>query len=136
MAVRLGLTVLAFRDDIVAYRRSRIIADQKPGGLLAPRACGRPLIPCGQLVTRLRPGRFRQASRSAAASASRQVITEWVGGAFEELPDQVRIILVSAEFSTEITSTVIWLNQTYNTDISCYQVIFYVVNGKPSHRRR
>jgi hypothetical protein len=33
--------------------------------------------------------------------------------------------LVSADFSTEITSTVIWLNGTYNTDISCYRIVPY-----------
>jgi hypothetical protein len=56
---------------------------------------------------------------------ARRKITEWVGRAFDELPDQVRIILVSQDFSTEITSTVLWLNGTYNTDISCYRVVPY-----------
>lgn len=64
-------------------------------------------------------------AHDADDSESRQIIAEWVGGTFDELPDQVRIILVSATFSTEITSTVIWLNQTYNTDISCYRIISY-----------
>ncbi len=32
---------------------------------------------------------------------------------------------MSADFSTEITSTVIWLNDTYNTDISCYRIVSY-----------
>jgi hypothetical protein len=54
-----------------------------------------------------------------------QIITEWVDEPFDELPNQVRIILVSANFSTEITSTVIWLNDTYNTDISCYRIVAY-----------
>jgi hypothetical protein len=56
---------------------------------------------------------------------ARRKISEWVGGPFDELPDQVRIILVSQDFSTEITSTVLWLNGTYNTDISCYRVVPY-----------
>jgi hypothetical protein len=56
---------------------------------------------------------------------ARAVITDWVEEPFDELPNQVRIILVSADFSTEITSTVIWLNGTYNTDISCYRVVPY-----------
>lgn len=43
---------------------------------------------------------------------ARRKISEWVGGPFDELPDQVRIILVSQDFSTEITSTVLWLNGT------------------------
>ncbi len=37
----------------------------------------------------------------------------------------MRIILVSQDFSTEITSTVLWLNGTYNTDISCYRLVPY-----------
>lgn len=56
---------------------------------------------------------------------ARRQIGEWVGGHFDELPDHVRIILVSQDFSTEITSTVLWLNGTYNTDISCYRVVPY-----------
>jgi hypothetical protein len=54
-----------------------------------------------------------------------QVITSWVEERIDELPDQVRIILVSADFSTEITSTVMWLNDNYNTDISCYRIVSY-----------
>jgi hypothetical protein len=56
---------------------------------------------------------------------ARAAITGWVEEPFDELPNQVRIILVSANFSTEITSTVIWLNDTYNTDISCYRIVPY-----------
>jgi hypothetical protein len=61
---------------------------------------------------------------------ARQAVADWVEGPFEELPDQVRIILVSADFSTEITSTVIWLNDTYNTDISCYRIVSYRLGGE------
>ncbi len=56
---------------------------------------------------------------------ARAAIAGWVEEPFDELPNQVRIILVSADFSTEITSTVIWLNDTYNTDISCYRIVPY-----------
>lgn len=56
---------------------------------------------------------------------ARQKITDWVDESFDELPNQVRIILVSQDFSTEITSTVLWLNGTYNTDISCYRIVPY-----------
>lgn len=48
-----------------------------------------------------------------------------VDSALEELPAQVRIILVSADFSTEITSTVLWLNANYATDIRCYRLVTY-----------
>jgi hypothetical protein len=56
---------------------------------------------------------------------ARSAITEWVGRSLDALPDQVRIILVSQDFSAEITSTVLWLNGTYNTDISCYRIVPY-----------
>jgi hypothetical protein len=56
---------------------------------------------------------------------ARDAITEWVEQPFDVLPDQVRIILVSQNFSAEITSTVLWLNGTYNTDISCYRIAPY-----------
>lgn len=59
------------------------------------------------------------------AQEAREAIAGWVEEPFEELPNQVRIILVSPDFSTEITSTVIWLNDTYNTDISCYRIVPY-----------
>src|SRR5215467_15677204 len=56
---------------------------------------------------------------------ARSAIAGLVEEPLDELPDHVRIILVSADFSTEITSTVIWLNGTYNTDISCYRIVPY-----------
>jgi hypothetical protein len=59
---------------------------------------------------------YSQASNLTVAEA-RQAIDDWVEEPLEELPDQVRIVLVSADFSAEITSTVMWLNGTYNTDI-------------------
>jgi hypothetical protein len=57
---------------------------------------------------------------------ARQQITDWVvDEPFDELPNQVRIILVSQDYSAEITSTVLWLNGTYYTDISCYRIVPY-----------
>jgi len=64
-------------------------------------------------------------ANSITVDEARQAVGDWVEGPVEDLPDQVRIILVSADFSTEITSTVIWLNDTYNTDISCYRIVSY-----------
>lgn len=59
------------------------------------------------------------------AQEARRAIEDWVEEPLDELPNQVRIVLVSADFSTEITSTVIWLNDAYNTDISCYRIVAY-----------
>ena len=56
---------------------------------------------------------------------ARRAILDWIDDPIDELPNQVRIVLVSADFSTEITSTVLWLNENYNTDISCFRIVAY-----------
>jgi len=58
---------------------------------------------------------------------ARDAIVEWIGEAIEELPNHVRIVLVSADFSTEISSTVLWLNENYGTDISCFRIVTYLL---------
>lgn len=52
-------------------------------------------------------------------------LTDWIEEPLEELPNRVRIILVSADFSTEVTSTVLWLNDNYGTDIACFRLSPY-----------
>ena len=37
----------------------------------------------------------------------------------------MRIVLISADFSTEVTSTVLWLNENYALDISCFRIVPY-----------
>ncbi len=44
-----------------------------------------------------------------------------------ELTDEVRIILVSADFSTEVTTAVIWLNR-HDLDITCVRIKPYRLN--------
>jgi hypothetical protein len=46
-----------------------------------------------------------------------------------ELTDEVRIILVSADFSTELTTSVIWLNR-HGIDITCVRLKPYHLNGE------
>jgi hypothetical protein len=46
-----------------------------------------------------------------------------------ELMDEVRIILVSADFSTEITTSVIWLNR-HGIDLTCVRIKPYRMNGE------
>lgn len=46
-----------------------------------------------------------------------------------ELTDEVRIILVSADFSTEITTSVIWLNR-HGIDITCVRLKPYRMNDE------
>ena len=61
------------------------------------------------------------------APQASQMLLEWVDNpdAIAQLSNRVRIILLSADFSTEITSTVLWLNANYGTDIRCYRLTPY-----------
>jgi len=63
---------------------------------------------------------------------SRRAIEEWVGdeGELVELSSRVRLVLASADFSTEITATVLWLTQEYGLDISCYRLVPYVLGSE------
>jgi hypothetical protein len=63
---------------------------------------------------------------------ARQAIEDWLevgqepdGDLPDVLPDRVRIILVSANFSPEVTSTVLWLNANYGLDIVCHRLVPY-----------
>lgn len=55
--------------------------------------------------------------------AAREQLVEFVTGNedFDELSDKPRIILCSEDFSTELTTTVLWLNQ-HGMDISCVRI--------------
>ncbi|KOV85545.1 hypothetical protein ADL03_13650 [Nocardia sp. NRRL S-836] len=59
----------------------------------------------------------------------RKVLTGWLGGT-EELSGDVRIVLVSAGFGTEITTTVLWLTTTYGLDITCTRLIPHRVGDR------
>ncbi len=43
---------------------------------------------------------------------------------------EVRIILASADFSQEITTTVLWLNDVYGTDIRCVRLSLYRLDDR------
>ncbi|MGV3771869.1 MAG: DUF4268 domain-containing protein [Verrucomicrobiales bacterium] len=65
-------------------------------------------------------------------TASRQAIIDFLEPDSEEeeaLSGAVRIILVSADFSTELTSTVMWLNK-FEIDITCIRLRPYKVAGE------
>jgi hypothetical protein len=67
-----------------------------------------------------------------AETKARNVVVEFLGlDSIEdaELMDDVRIILVSADFSPEITTSVIWLNQR-GLDIRCIRLRPYKMNGQ------
>ncbi|MGD8166661.1 hypothetical protein ACEXOS_005520 [Herbiconiux sp. P16] len=61
---------------------------------------------------------------------ARRTIADWIEEPIDELANQVRIILVSSDFSTEITSTVLWLNDNYGTDISCFRIVAYKLRNE------
>lgn len=63
--------------------------------------------------------------------AAQAVVAEHVEDAeFDELSSQVRIVLVAADFSTEITATVLWLNEQYGLDVQCWRLAPYAFGGR------
>lgn len=83
-----------------------------------------------QLVDTYRRHLTRLASPDADNAHS--LLLEWLAGV--EAPDildrRVRIILASAGFDTQITTTVLWLNELFGLDISCVRLTPYRVAGK------
>jgi RecB family endonuclease NucS len=63
------------------------------------------------------------------AESSLMEFLEWDERDEENFAQDVRIVLVSAEFSKEITSTVLWLND-YGLDIRCVRMKPYNDNGR------
>lgn len=64
---------------------------------------------------------------------ARRTLTDWLeeaGGDDAVVSGEVRIVLVSAGFGTEITTTVLWLNEVYNLDIACVRLVPHRVNGR------
>jgi hypothetical protein len=67
------------------------------------------------------------------AEGARAQLADWLedlGGESAVLERQVRIILASAGFDTQITTTVLWLNDVYGLDIMCVRLTPYRVAGK------
>jgi hypothetical protein len=64
------------------------------------------------------------ANISQAQEQMQEFITE--NDTFEQLSNRPRIILCSENFSTELTTTVLWLNQA-ELDISCVRIVPYKV---------
>lgn len=65
--------------------------------------------------------------------AARETLEQWTGAEPDEerqLSDRVRIILASADFSAEITSTVLWLTQQYRLDIACVRLVPYQLGAE------
>jgi hypothetical protein len=63
----------------------------------------------------------------------REQLADWldeVGGESAVLQRRVRIILASAGFDPQITTTVLWLNDVYGLDITCVRLTPYRLDGK------
>lgn len=78
-------------------------------------------------------GRHLRAVGSPDAERAREVLAEWledVGGEESVLERRVRIVLVSAGFDTQITTTVLWLNDVYDLDVTCIRLTPYRVGGR------
>ena len=58
----------------------------------------------------------------------RQILADWLDA--DELSGDVRIVLVSAGFGTEITTTVLWLTTTYALDITCIRLVPHRVGDR------
>ncbi|WP_063798727.1 hypothetical protein [Nocardia sp. NRRL S-836] len=59
----------------------------------------------------------------------RQTLTDWLDDT-DELSGDVRIVLVSAGFGAEITTTVLWLTTTYALDITCIRLTPHRVDDR------
>ncbi|WP_193607717.1 hypothetical protein [Nocardioides lijunqiniae] len=69
----------------------------------------------------------------ADAESARSRLLEWLDDPDEDehvLSRQVRIILASANFSQEITTTVLWLNEFYGLEMTCMRLSPYRHEGR------
>lgn len=77
---------------------------------------------------------YRKAIGSPVTPDDARVVLEEhvVDGALENLDEDLkpRIILVSSSFRVEVTSTCLWLREQYEMDITCIQLVPYVVAGQ------
>jgi hypothetical protein len=67
------------------------------------------------------------------AAEARSSLAEWLddaGGEEAALSGEVRIVLAAAGFGTEITTTVLWLNEVYNLDITCVRLTPYRIEDR------
>lgn len=77
--------------------------------------------------------RHLRAVEPDADDDARSRLTDWLedaGGEEAVLSRDVRVILVSAGFDVEITTTVLWLNDLYGMDIRCVRLTPYRVEGR------
>ncbi|WP_146765942.1 hypothetical protein [Micromonospora noduli] len=67
------------------------------------------------------------------ADSARERLAEWLeeaGGDAAVIQRQVRIVLASAGFDPQITTTVLWLNDIYGLDITCVRLTPYRIGER------
>jgi len=73
--------------------------------------------------------KYRQSSTDQAQSELLKFL-EWEAPKETDFAKEVRIVLVSAEFSKEVTTTVMWLNNTHGLDLTCIRMRPYLLDGR------
>ncbi len=68
--------------------------------------------------------------RESAESELRAYLGLTEADSFPEPNDTPRIVLVSQEFSKEVTATVMWLNEFYDLGIRCVRLTMYRLNNR------
>lgn len=62
---------------------------------------------------------------------ARSLLAGWLeGGEDAEIRRDVRVILAAADFGREITTTALWLNEVFSTDIRCVRITPYRVDHR------
>ena len=61
-------------------------------------------------------------TRGREGSAREHIVAHLEGDGLENFGKDVRIVLASADFSKELTTTVIWLYQQHDLDICCFRI--------------
>jgi hypothetical protein len=72
---------------------------------------------------------LRRSALAGDARADLLAFLGWEEPVTERFAADVRIVLVSADFSKEITTTVLWLNE-HDLDVRCVRMCPYVFDGK------
>jgi hypothetical protein len=73
---------------------------------------------------------LRRNHREDDARAALLDFLEWDDSTDGSFAETVRIVLVSADFSKEITTTVLWLNDEHGMDIHCVRLRPYAFRGE------
>lgn len=85
-----------------------------------------------ELVKTYATHRAKVSAAESDSDEARTHLLDWLDE-FEDdpvIPRQVGIILAAADFSQEVTTTVLWLNEFYGMDIRCVRLAPYKLDGR------